>query len=358
MDIDEAKRALDNLIRKARVHLYKPIQIAEILYKDRVENSIDFHFLETYRNPSKKWRDDVCLRLIGRTSTSSARYQDDLFNENAIPPKVLKILGQENKIKNGIVEAYIYRRFSERFNQMNEGLSYCTNNNYRDFYLHQFLSLFRNEPGLKRSIDKIYEIVVYALFSTLIGALEVNIEVSLNNEKILLLQEFEDFTKRLMSLDSTLLSLKFPAKIYRVGVTNAADRGLDMWANFGLAVQIKHLSLDEQMAQNIVSSISADRVIIVCKDSEEKIILSLLNQIGWKTRIQSIITESDLITWYEKALRGTFCEQLGELLIQSIRNEIMNEFPSTEPLEFRQFINSRGYDKFEKIADNLWGYQP
>ena len=200
--------------------------------------------------------------------------------------------------------------------------------------------------------------VVYALFSTLIGALEVNIEVSLNNEKILLLQEFEDFTKRLMSLDSTLLSLKFPAKIYRVGVTNAADRGLDMWANFGLAVQIKHLSLDEQMAQNIVSSISADRVIIVCKDSEEKIILSLLNQIGWKTRIQSIITESDLITWYEKALRGKFCEQLGELLIQSIRNEIMNEFPSTEPLEFRQFINSRGYDKFEKIADNLWGYQP
>ena len=77
------------------------------------------------------------------------------------------------------------------------------------------MSLFRNEPGLKRSIDKIYEIVVYALFSTLIGALEVNIEVSLNNEKINLLQEFEDFTKRLMSLDSTLLSLKFPARIYR-----------------------------------------------------------------------------------------------------------------------------------------------
>jgi hypothetical protein len=36
----------------------------------------------------------------------------------------------------------------------------------------------------------------------------------------------------------------------------------------------------------------------------------------------------------------------------------MDEFPSTEPLEFRQFINSRGYDKFEKIADNLWGYEP
>ena len=354
MNPQEAKCALDSLINKARVHLYKPIQIAEILYKDRVENNIDLNSLETYRNPSKKWRDDICLRFIGRTSTSSARYQDDLFNENAIPPRILTILGQENKNKDGIVEAYIYRRFSERFNQMNSGLSYCVTNNYRDFYLHQFLSLFRNEPGLKRSIDKIYEIVVYALFSTLIEALEVNIEVSLNNEKINILQEFEDFTKQLMDLDSTLLSLKFPARIYRVGVTNAADRGLDMWANFGLAIQIKHLSLDEKMAQNIVSSISADRVVIVCKDSEEKIIFSLLNQIGWKTRIQSIITESELIAWYEKALRGRFCEQLGKLLIQSIRDEIMNEFPSTEPLEFRQFTNSRGYDQFDKLTDNLW----
>jgi hypothetical protein len=32
----------------------------------------------------------------------------------------------------------------------------------------------------------------------------------------------------------------------------------------------------------------------------------------------------------------------------------MNEFPSTEPLEFRQFTNSRGYDQFDKLNDNLW----
>jgi hypothetical protein len=107
MNILEAKQSLDNLIRKARVHLYKPIQIAEILYKDRTENNIDINSLETYRNPSKKWRDDICVKFTGRTSTSSARYQDDLFNENAIPPKILNILSQENRAKNGIVEAYI-----------------------------------------------------------------------------------------------------------------------------------------------------------------------------------------------------------------------------------------------------------
>ncbi|GEM_PF-7006081 len=30
MKIEEAKKSLDKVIRKARVHLYKPIQIAEI----------------------------------------------------------------------------------------------------------------------------------------------------------------------------------------------------------------------------------------------------------------------------------------------------------------------------------------
>jgi type II restriction enzyme len=110
---------------------------------------------------------------------------------------------------------------------MNTGLSYCSNNNFENFYVSQFLSLFRNEPGLKRSIDKIYEIVVYALFSTLVKALEITIEINLNNQKLDILEEFEDFTKQLMGLHSNLLSLEFPAKIYRLGVTNAADKGLD-----------------------------------------------------------------------------------------------------------------------------------
>lgn len=33
---EQAKAALDNVIKKSRVHLYKPIQVAEILYRDRV----------------------------------------------------------------------------------------------------------------------------------------------------------------------------------------------------------------------------------------------------------------------------------------------------------------------------------
>ena len=50
--IEQAKKALDTVITKSRVHLYKPIQIAEILYRDRVYGDIDLLNLEDYRTKS------------------------------------------------------------------------------------------------------------------------------------------------------------------------------------------------------------------------------------------------------------------------------------------------------------------
>ncbi|MDR0970020.1 MAG: HaeII family restriction endonuclease [Lentimicrobiaceae bacterium] len=351
MNISEAKSALDKIISKARVHLYKPIQVAEILYRDRVEKDIKLSDLETYRNVSKKWRDIICLQFLGRTSTSSARYQDDIFNDNAVPPSVLVALGKENIAKNGIVEAYIYQKFLQRFSQMSSGLAYCDTHDKMNFKLNEFLDLFWREPGLRRSIDKIYEIVVYALFSALVEAMEVSVEVSMNPAKSGILREFEDFAKNVIQLSNEKQTLKLKAKINRVGVTNAADRGLDMWANFGLAIQIKHLSLTEELAENIVSSVSSDRIVIVCKDSEQKVIISLLNQIGWKSKIQSIVTESDLLKWYKKALRGKYAKTIGDKLLKNIADEIAVEFPATNSKEFMAFYKSRGYDK---LKDTNW----
>jgi hypothetical protein len=62
--------------------------------------------LETYRTQYKRWRDVICMQFLGRVSTSSAKFQDNLFEENAIPPNVLSILGKENRKNNGVVEAY------------------------------------------------------------------------------------------------------------------------------------------------------------------------------------------------------------------------------------------------------------
>ena len=351
MNISDAKKALDKVIDKARVHLYKPIQVAEILHRDRTKKDINLAELETYRNISKKWRDIICVKFLGRTSTSSARYQDDVFNENAIPPSILVALGKENNAKNGIVEAYIYQKFLQRFSQMSTGLDYCNTHDKTNFELREFLEMFWLEPGLRRSIDKIYEIIVYSLFSALVDALEVSVEVSMNPAKTDILKEFEDFAKNVIQLSPQQTSVKLKARINRVGVTNAADRGLDMWANFGLAIQIKHLSLTEELAENIVSSVSADRIVIVCKDTEQKIIVSLLTQIGWKSKIQSIITETDLLNWYEKALRGKFAATIGDSVLKNITNEIAVEFPATNNAEFSEFYNHRGYDL---LNDKNW----
>ena len=346
---DDAKKALDTIIKKSRVHLYKPIQIAEILYRDRTMGDINLLLLEDYRTKSKKWRDDVCIELLGRVCTSSARFQDDLFNDNAIPPVILNVLGEENRRTNGAVEAYIYKRFSNKHSQLSEALDYCLNATKDDFSVKDFIDSFWNEPGLKRSLDKIYEIIVYALFSTLVEALELKVEVSVDESAYPLLEEFEDFSKKVMCLDFSNPSYIQDAKVYRVGVTNAADRGLDMYSNWGPAIQIKHLSLDVELAESIVSSVSSDRIVIVCKEAEKEIILSLLTQIGWRSHIQSIVTENDLIQWYEKALRGKYADILGNDLLGRLCEEITEEFPSVDNTP--AIIKDRDY---ETIVDTYW----
>ncbi len=337
-----AKNALDSIIKKSRIHLYKPIQIGEILYHYRVHHDVDLDDLESYRNTSKKWRDEMSLELVGKTSTSSARYQDDLFNENALPPRMIKILALENMRTEGAVEAYIYKRFISKHNQLTEALNTCNNANKETFSVKDFIDAFWSEPGLKRSLDKVYEIIVYSLFSTLVESMDMQVEVSVESSKISILSEFQDFAKMVMCLDVSIQKTRQRARVYRVGVTNAADRGLDMYSNWGPAIQIKHLSLDVELAESIVSSVSSDRIVIVCKDAEKEVIVSLLTQIGWRSRIQSIVTENDLINWYEKALRGKHSDELGDVLLSKMRSELSKEFPSVKRMP--EIIKRRRYD--------------
>lgn len=350
MDRERAKAALDNLIKISRIHFYKPIQIAEILYHKRCVNpSMDLLNKEEYRTISKKWRDDVSIELLGRKCTSSARFQDDLFNENAIPPEVLAVLGEENDRTGGAVEAYIYKRFINKHNQLAEALDYCLQSTKENFDVKKLINSFREEAGLKRSLDKLYEIIVFALFSTIIDVLDVTVQISIDEQKLEIVKEFEDFTKSVMCIDFSKPVNIQKARVYRVGVTNAADRGLDMYANWGPAIQIKHLTLDVELAEEIVDSVSSDKIIIVCKTAEKDVIVSLLTQIGWKSRIQSIITEDDLISWYEKALRGKYSEQMGSKLIGTLIEEIAEEFPSVDTQ--KNILSSRHY---ERIHDDFW----
>ena len=357
MDITTAKSRLDLIINKSRTRYYKPIQIAEVLYHSRVYQDIDVSNLEDYRTKSKKWRDDVSKILLDTYSTSSSRFQDDLWNNNAMPPEILKKLDEANKEHSGVVERYIYYRFIKRqsgiieiVDKLQKGLSSPQN-----FYIEELLNLFRKQSGLKRSIDKCYEIITYSLFETIINSLETEITVKISESKIKLLSEFEDLTKVLLNIDTQQTQWTEIAHVYRVGVTNAADRGLDMWGNFGLAIQVKHLTLDEDSVRKIVDQIESDQIVIVCRDVDASIIDIVIQQIGWGKRVRGIIKESQLIEWYEKCLRGQFFEILASRLMELIIESFDREFPEATNYasKITNFCEQRNYHLIN--FPQLWG---
>ena len=343
--LKEAKDALISLIKKSKIHFYKPIQIAEILYRDRVHQDISLNDLETYRTTSKKWRDDVTKILVGSVSTSSSKFQDNLFEKNAIPPHLIAKLGEDNRSTNGGIEKFIYDQFRERFVDLSFIADYAENTEPRNFYLSYFIDNIQAKPGLRRSIDKVYEIIVYSFFKILVETMEVDIKIIIKDPLNPIFKEFDNFSKKIFGTDFPNFKDSYPAKMFRVGTTNAADRGLDMWGNFGLAIQIKHLSISEEVVEGIVESVTADRIVIVCKDAEEKTILSIISQLGWKGRVQSVVTFNELNEWYDKAMRGKFANLLGQQVLESLKEQIELEFPATsESSEVKSFFDTRGYN--------------
>lgn len=337
------KAALDKIIKKSRVHLYKPIQIAEILFHHRNEANWDLLDLESYRNMSKRWRDDVSLRLVGRKSTSSQKFQDNLFENNAIPPETLIELAKINKENNGLVEKYIYKSLEKRLSSVLEIEEHVKSSSPEDFNLKELVKTFQHSPGLKRSIDKMYEILVYALFSTIVRALNVTVSVEIKNADNEIIKDFSRFITMIIGTNEGHSKVETPAALYRVGVTNAADRGLDMWTNFGPIVQVKHLTLTPQIVEDIVLDMRADKIIIACLDSEKGTIESLLKQVGWGNKIQGIVTINELNEWCNICLSEKYKEKLGINLLKDIEREFKAEFPGNT--ELKPFMQERNYNK-------------
>lgn len=337
------------VIRKSRVHLYKPIQIAEILYHHRTERGWDLSDLQSYRNVSKRWRDEVSLLLVGRRSTSSQKYQDNVFEANAMPPELLVRLGEANKKGKGVVEAYIYRALEARLSSVREVENYIRKSTSDNFSLKKLVSIFQTTPGLRRSVDKMYEILVYALFATIVRTLKAQVTLEIGNKDKEILKDFKRFIKMVLGIDEKQTRLVLPAALYRVGVTNASDRGLDIWANFGPAIQVKHLTLTPELMEDIADDITSDRIVIVCVDTEREAIEALLKQVGWSERIQGIITINDLDDWYKLCLSKKYRANLGAKLLQDVGREFAAEFPSSK--EIAPFMAKRGYDKIVMPSD-------
>lgn len=352
--IIEAKQRLDKLIRKGRHCLYKPMQVAEILYRHRTQGYPDPLDLESYRRTSNKWKADIALRLLGRKPSLNSRYEDQLFDEAVLPPRILNELGKANKAPatSGIVEVYIYDIIGGSQLLLATMAKKLESIRPADFVLKYLIQYFEDDPRLKRSMDKIYEIIVYALFDTITSHLQATVTLSISKEAINILKDFEKFAKIVLGVDRNNLTISERARLFRLGVTNAADARIDMWANFGPAVQVKHITLDANVATKIPNELMAEKIVVVCKTAEKKVIESVTVQVGLKNRIRGFITEKDLVDWYSLCMSKKYSETIGKDVISALLREFKIEFPLTESIEIENLFAERGYSR--DVLRGIW----
>ena len=336
------KERLDRLIREASVYLYKPILIAEIMHRDRIVKDIDLADPVSYRKVIVDWREIICPRLVGQTPILHWRYLLQMFDEEVLPPAAIIELAEANHHGSGVVEVYIYNRLMSRFGKVAELRTLLVNAETETFDAKRFIDRFE-DMSLRRSIDKAYEIVAYALFETLVKHLKATITISVDGHRRQIPPAFTHFARLVLGVDSAHTEIPQRVRRYCVGTANATDASLDMWANFGLAIQVKHFTLSLDHVGEITDREIAEQIVIVCKEAEIPVIEVVARQTGLKDRIRGFITEADLLDWYDLCKSKKYCSTLGKGLMAELMRQFDIEFPPNNAEAIDAFFSERGY---------------
>jgi type II restriction enzyme len=331
---EEAMEALDRLIKKCRSFMYKPIQIAETLRMHREGQIIDLLDLESYRVKSRTERDKITRLLYNHVCTSSARFQDDLWNEHAIPPRILNELARMNK--DGRIEKYIYEKVyeqfskTEKFRQKIAQAAQTVKDRNQPFPIEEVWKYF-DQPALKKSVDKLFEITVYAILKCFLE--NTPYALMIKKEKLEFLDERNNkYYEILFGVHSSNDTAILQPSLKRAGVANAADRGLDIWSNFGPAIQLKHISIlnkidGETIIGDILSQLDSDATIVICKDCSSHVKNYLLEKFG---SLKGIITRNDITHIYYSLCDRS--KDKGEENESKILNELLRQYDLEFPV--------------------------
>lgn len=317
MNLPEAKRKLDKVIQLSRVEMYKPIQIAEILRKFNSDKELDPLNLETYRNLSRELRDEITMQLIGKISTSSMRFQDDLWNESAVPPSALAILASENR-KNSKIEEYIYQHvYAKNAHLIEIRKKLDSLSSIKD--IHAMFNSF-DSPGLRTSADRLYEVFVLSVLQTDIEVSNYKLTISGSKSSV----KGSAAMKLIVATEGQANELT----LAKIGHTNAADAGLDIWTNFGVVISVKNYNLDADLFEKVLNDTPIGFLVIVC----ETLSASFLNQYKniSKGRPVIFITKEEL---YDDA-ESIFADKIrSKKFVSRFLNFYDSEFPLTVTLE-------------------------
>lgn len=332
MDLKEAKEKLDHVISIGRVEMYKPIQIAEVLYRLRTVGQLEPLDKESYRVSSRHWRDSVTLELMGKVSTSSARFQDDIWNESALPPAALEALSNANR-ENGEVEVYIYSHIGDKINKvigarslLEQGASF---NNVKEL-LDRF-----NSPGLTTSADRIFEIFGLAILETELRLCKATISIQVDSASLIKTESASKMLDLVVDYPESLT-------IQRLGHTNAADAGLDMWTNFGVSVSVKRRFVDLALLQQVLFETPFERVFIVCLDYDVWGTQEFLSERRNSGQRVSFLTLKDMYS----SVRGFGADKvIADRFHAAFLRVFDREFPLA--LTLKGFLSRRNYDSIQ-----------
>lgn len=332
----EALDALDTLIQKGRVHMYKPIQIAEILHRARTDG-LDLSEKENYRIKSRHWRDAVSERLVGRVSTSSVKYQDNVFDENAIPLSALQSLDKVNRASNGGVEAYIYARLGDRWQHLKNANEYISETPGDAFSPQEFMSHFdADDSALSGSTDKAFECLTTGMVSLLYSSAPLQRTLSLSTD-VEVLPEVSEFIETTLGLSAATPTRTSTVEAYRVGVTNAADAGIDIHTTAGPFYQVKHETLTPADVESMVEDASYHSLLLICKRFNGEPSQFVTDS---SSPVRGILT----LDYLDQTFRGIAASDplLAGAMVDTIESQFNSEFPHV--IALTEFAAERGYD--------------
>ncbi|MCH9034921.1 MAG: HaeII family restriction endonuclease [Planctomycetes bacterium] len=131
---------------------------------------------------------------------------------------------------------------------MREAIEQCDSPDPKKFDLAIFLAHFTGKSTITRLAGKVYECVAFSILHHLLQ--DVRLRVSLKFDSINRNHDAvpAKFLRDLLGATEHGPPDPFKGELYRAGVANAADRGIDIFSNFGPIVQVKHQHLTASLA--------------------------------------------------------------------------------------------------------------